>query len=253
MANDFKVYDLYATTLNVSGRPLVNGTGIVLSGEATTLAYVTDISGNLQNQLNNTVLITGNQIISGIKTFSDPTIFNSTSIVAPNQTISNSSSLLTKSLGDSLYGINYFSMTTGLSSGVDNDSIGQKIHSFILPSGTYEFNSYVSVSGTVSTGGQGLKFYFYPDTTYNFYGEATRNVSTSFATPQSMIVYSNNSNLPFLLSTTTNSLINYCNINGVLIINQTTEVSIYIAQALQIIDQPVYLLEGSYLKARKIN
>ena len=97
MANDFKVYDLYATAFSVSGRPLVNGTGVILSGEAATPAYVTGISGSLQNQLNNTVFITGNQIISGIKTFSDPTIFNSTSVTAPNLTPSASNSLMTRS------------------------------------------------------------------------------------------------------------------------------------------------------------
>jgi hypothetical protein len=74
--------------------PTVNSTGVLLSGEATTESYVTGISGNLQSQIttlnnqtgsfyprtnpsgyitgiNNLVFTTGNQTISGIKTFSN--------------------------------------------------------------------------------------------------------------------------------------------------------------------------------------
>lgn len=223
MANDFTVRDLIAGNI-----------------------YVSDSQGNIVNTFTN-------QTIGGSKTFANNTIFNGTSIIAQNQTITNSSSILTKGIGDSLYGVNYFSITTGLSSGVDNDSIGVNIHSFTLPSGTYEFNSYVAVSGTVTTGGQGLKFYFYPSNTYSFYGEGTRNTSVSYTTPQSMTAYNRNSNLPFLSSSTTSSLVNYCNVNGILVLNQTSEVPIYIGQTLQATGQPVYLLPGSYLKARKLN
>jgi hypothetical protein len=94
MDNNFKVYNLYANTLNVSGRPLINGTGVVLSGEATTEPYVTGISGSLQTQIttlnnqtgsfyprtnpsgyitgiSNLVFTTGDQIITGKKTLTD--------------------------------------------------------------------------------------------------------------------------------------------------------------------------------------
>ena len=234
MANNFKVYDLYATTFNVSGRPFVNGTGVVLSSEAVT--------------------ITGNQIISGIKTFSDPTIFNSTSITAPNQTISGTSSFLTKGLADSLYGTNYFSITTGLSSGVDNDAVGKKVHSLTLPSGTWEFESYATLSGTVSTGSQGTRFYMYPDNSYSFYGQNTRNaVINSFAIPLTSSITLTNSSLPFSLYNIANNLISASHLKGTLIINQQTEISIFISQNIQQTGQPIYLLRGSYLKAKKIN
>ena len=95
---------LFRSGLNISGtRPTVNSTGILLSGEATTQTYVTGISGSLQTQIttlnnatgsyvlntqtgdfyansnpsgfitgiNNIVFTTGNQTISGIKTFSN--------------------------------------------------------------------------------------------------------------------------------------------------------------------------------------
>lgn len=254
MANNFKVYDLYATAFSVSGRPLVNGTGVILSGEAATPAYVTGISGSLQNQLNNTVFITGNQIISGIKTFSDPSIFNSTSITAPNQTISGASSFLTKGLADSLYGINYFSMTTGSSSGIDNNAIGQKVHSFSLPSGTYEFQCFAGLSGTVATGGQGIRFYLYPDNIYSFYGNSIRHsINLVALSTSSSATVATNSSSPFSLYNATNSSFYAMMVNGIFNINQTTEIPIYISQSLQTTGQPVYLMQGSYLKARKIN
>jgi hypothetical protein len=56
MANNFRVYDLYADNISSTNRPLVNGTGIMLSGESTQLPETL-------------VYTTGNQIISGEKTF----------------------------------------------------------------------------------------------------------------------------------------------------------------------------------------
>jgi hypothetical protein len=254
MANNFKVYDLYATTFNVSNRPLVNGTGIVLSGEALTSSYVTGVSGSLQTQLNSAVFITGNQIVSGAKTFSDPTVFNSTSITAPNQTISGASSLLTKGLADSLYGTSYFSITTGLSSGIDNDTVGQKIHSFILPSGTYEFQCFAALSGTVATGGQGIRFYLYPNSTYSFYGNSIRHsINLVALSTASSATVATNSNSPFSLYSLTNTSSYAMMINGIFNVNQTTEIPIYIGQLLQRTGEPVYLMQGSYLKASKVN
>jgi hypothetical protein len=64
MSNNFKVYDLYANTLNVSGRPLVNGTGVALISEI--------------NQISGVVYETGDQIISGSKNFKDLLILENT-------------------------------------------------------------------------------------------------------------------------------------------------------------------------------
>lgn len=231
MANNFRVHDLIADNVySISG-------------------IYTNITAN------NLIYNTGNQTISGNKIFSDQITFNSTSLTAPNQTITNSSSLLTKGLADTLYASNYFSITTGLSSGIDNDAIGQKIHSFILPSGTWEFQCFASLSGTAATGGQGTRFYLYPDNTYSFYGNSIRHLGVNLiglSTASSATVATNSTN-PFSLYNVPNNTSLCMMINGVLNINQQTEVPIYISQSLQMTGQPIYLLEGSYLRARKIN
>jgi hypothetical protein len=230
MANDFRVHDLIADNIySISG-------------------IYTNITAN------NLIYNTGNQTISGNKIFSDQITFNSTSLTAPNQTITNSSSLLTKGLADTLYASNYFSITTGLSSGIDNDAIGQKIHSFILPSGTWEFQCFAALSGTAATGGQGTRFYLYPDNTYSFYGNSIKHTLNLIAlnTPSSATLITNGSS-PFSLYNVPNNLLLGMMINGVLNINQQTEVPIYISQSLQMTGQPIYLLQGSYLKARKLN
>ena len=316
MANDFKIYDLYATTFNVSGRPLVNGTGVILSGDplvfttgnqtingiktfnnnlivnnsgffasglsvsGTGTLYDTSVNINGTISINNSYfngqtwqgigngceIVSGPNAIavyenaayiicdSGDLTIDANTIFNKTSLTAPNQTITSSSSLLTKGLADSLYGTNYFSITTGLSSGVDNDAVGKKVHSLTLPSGTWEFESYATLSGTVSTGSQGTRFYMYPDNFYSFYGQNTRNAAiNAFAIPQTSSITLTNSNLPFSLYNIANNLISASHLKGALIINQQTEISIFISQNIQQTGQPIYLLRGSYLKAKKIN
>ena len=190
---------------------------------------------------------------SGDLTIDANTVFNKTSLTAPNQTITSSSSLLTKELADSLYGTNYFSITTGLSSGVDNDAVGKKVHSLTLPSGTWEFESYATLSGTVSTGSQGTRFYMYPSNSYSFYGQNSRSAAiNSFAIPQTSSITLTNSNLPFSLYNIANNLISASHLKGTLIINQQTEISIFISQNIQQTGQPIYLLRGSYLKARKI-
>jgi len=56
MANNFRVKALYAESIKVNSRPTVNGTGVALSGD--NAATVT-----------NGVYLTGNQNISGVKTF----------------------------------------------------------------------------------------------------------------------------------------------------------------------------------------
>jgi hypothetical protein len=191
---------------------------------------------------------------SGDLTIDANTVFNKNSITAPNQTITNSSSLLTKELADNLYGSNYFAITTGLSSGVDNDAIGKKVHSFTLPSGTWEFECYATLSGSVSTGSQGTKFYLYPNNTYSFYGQNSRTaLINSFTSPQTSSITLTNSNLAFSLYNIANNLISACHLKGTLIINQQTEVPIFISQNIQQTGQPIYLLRGSYLKARKIS
>jgi hypothetical protein len=209
---------------------------------------------DLEKNKSNIVYRSGNQTISGSKTFLDEITFNSTSVTAPNQTITNSSSLLTKELADNLYGSNYFAITTGLSSGVDNDAIGKKVHSFTLPSGTWEFECYATLSGSVSTGSQGTRFYLYPNNTYSFYGQNSRSASiNSFAIPLTSSITLTNSNLAFSLYNIANNLISACHLKGTLIINQQTEVPIFISQNIQQTGQPIYLLRGSYLKARKIS
>jgi hypothetical protein len=191
---------------------------------------------------------------SGDLTIDANTVFNKNSITAPNQTITNSSSLLTKELADNLYGSNYFAITTGLSSGVDNDVIGKKVHSFTLPSGTWEFECYATLSGSVSTGSQGTRFYLYPNNTYSFYGQNSRTaLINSFTSPQTSSITLTNSNLAFSLYNIANNLISACHLKGTLIINQQTEVPIFISQNIQQTGQPIYLLRGSYLKAKKIN
>lgn len=229
-------------------------TGDVVRPSDTGIFYTTDNPSGFITGIADLVFTTGGQIISGIKTFSDPTVFNSTSITAPNQTISGTSSLLTKGLADSLYGNNYFSITTGLSSGIDNDQIGQKVHSLTLPSGTWEFESYAALSGTVSTGTQGTRFYMYPNNSYSFYGQILRNtLINTFQLPATSLTTLTNSNLPFSVYNIPNNLISASRLKGTLIINQETEMSIFIAQNIQRTGQPIYLLGGSYLKARKIN
>ena len=230
MANNFRVRDLIADNVySISG-------------------IYTNITAN------NLIYNTGNQTISGNKIFSDQITFNSTSVTAPNQTITNSSSILTKGLADNLYGSNYFAITTGLSSGVDNDAIGKKVHSFTLPSGTWEFECYATLSGSVSTGSQGTRFYMYPSNSYSFYGQNSRSAAiNSFAIPQTSSITLTNSNLPFSLYNIANNLISASHLKGTLIINQQTEISIFISQNIQQTGQPIYLLGGSYLKAKKIN
>jgi hypothetical protein len=230
MANNFRVRDLIADNVySISG-------------------IYTNITAN------NLIYNTGNQTISGNKIFSDQITFNSTSVTAPNQTITNSSSILTKGLADNLYGSNYFAITTGLSSGVDNDAIGKKVHSFTLPSGTWEFECYATLSGSVSTGSQGTRFYMYPDNSYSFYGQNSRTaLINSFTSPQTSSITLTNSNLAFSLYNIANNLISACHLKGTLIINQQTEVPIFISQNIQQTGQPIYLLQGSYLKARKVN
>jgi hypothetical protein len=231
MANNFRVHDLIADNVySISG-------------------IYTNITAN------NLIYNTGNQTISGNKIFSDQITFNSTSVTAPNQTITNSSSILTKGLADTLYASNYFSITAGLSSGIDNDAIGQKVHSFILPSGTWEFQCFASLSGTVATGGQGTRFYLYPDNTYSFYGNSIRHLGlnlVSLSTASSATIRTDN-NSAFFLHNASNSSLMSIMVNGVLNINQQTEVPIYISQNIQQTGQPIYLLQGSYLKAVKIN
>jgi hypothetical protein len=209
---------------------------------------------DLEKNKSNIVYRSGNQTISGSKTFLDEITFNSASVTAPNQTITNSSSLLTKELADNLYGSNYFAITTGLSSGVDNDAIGKKVHSFTLPSGTWEFECYATLSGSVSTGSQGTRFYLYPSNSYSFYGQNSRSAAiNAFAIPQTSSITLTNSNLAFSLYNIANNLISACHLKGTLIINQQTEVPIFISQNIQQTGQPIYLLRGSYLKARKIS
>jgi hypothetical protein len=65
MANNFRVKDLYAESIKVNSRPTVNGTGVALSGD--NAATVT-----------NGVYLTGNQTISGNKTFLNNVIVSGT-------------------------------------------------------------------------------------------------------------------------------------------------------------------------------
>jgi hypothetical protein len=51
MANNFRVRDLYAENLNLTNRPFVNGTGVLLSGEIVSQSEATGVSGFLQSQI----------------------------------------------------------------------------------------------------------------------------------------------------------------------------------------------------------
>jgi hypothetical protein len=253
---------LEQTLYTHSGDSLPYGTNLIFISSDGVVWEPQSIAGNFYNdQLDpidvtriNGVAVTGGQTISGNKIFSDQITFNSTSVTAPNQTITNSSSILTKGLADNLYGSNYFAITTGLSSGVDNDAIGKKVHSFTLPSGTWEFECYATLSGSVSTVSQGTRFYMYPSNSYSFYGQNSRNAAiNSFAIPQTSSITLTNSNLAFSLYNIANNLISACHLKGTLIINQQTEVPIFISQNIQQTGQPIYLMQGSYLKAKKIS
>ena len=60
MSNNFRVRDLYAENLNLTNRPFVNGTGVLLSGEIVSQSEATGVSGFLQSQIDTLNNQTGN-------------------------------------------------------------------------------------------------------------------------------------------------------------------------------------------------